>query len=357
MKAIFYILISIFSLTAFGKECILNSPVKVFRPQYAQHFYIEYFNNFKIVHVGKNQYLLSRTKDLGCEVSMNKIITPVKKVVMMSTTYLPGLTLINQEKSLIAFQGKNYIVSKNFKLDQVKEVSFKFNTEHLLGLNADLVMGYEENLTSENQREMFDKLKIPVVMNKDFEESSPLGRAEWLIYIASFYDQEDKAIEIFTMIKNNYLSLKLKNQKTATPTSVLVGEIQNGKWVTCGGKSDFGQMVEDAGGVLAFKRPSVLTQSISLEEFTKNKGAFDTWLTHNSWTSINDKNKALRSDTRYLLVKAKKVYNNNLISNKFNSNDFWESGLQRPDLLLLDLSIIFHPENYRDQKPRWYQKL
>jgi iron complex transport system substrate-binding protein len=357
MKVFYFLILFIMPLTLKALECDLSRPLKRYHPKYATHFSIDYFKDFKILHVDNDQYVLSPNSILNCELSLPKILTPVKKVVMTSTTYLPALELIHQEKSLMGFQGKRYIVSTAFPLDKIVDVAFKFNPEYLLGLKADLIMGYDANLMSPSQRQVFSSLKIPVVLNKDFEEKNPLGRAEWLIFISSFYNQDEQAINIFKSIEKNYLDLKEKNLKTTKRPLVLVGEIQNGYWVTCGGESDLGQMIQDAGGVLALKRPSANTQQISLEELGQGKQVFDIWLTHNNWASKNERDIAFKQDHRYSLISAKNIYNNDLITNKNKSNDFWETGLQRPDLLLLDISALIHPEEYIGHKLRWYRKL
>ncbi|MFA6238811.1 MAG: ABC transporter substrate-binding protein [Bacteriovorax sp.] len=288
---------------------------------------------------------------------MNKIIIPAKRVVMMSTTYLPTLELIQREDTLIGFQGKQYIVSSSFNHDKIRDVSFKFNPEDLLNLKADLIMGYDSNLSNPAQVHIFKSLNLPVVMNKDFEETSPLGRAEWIIFIASFYDLEDKAQKIFNMISDKYAFIKNENSKLPKRPKVLVGEIQNGYWVTSGGKSDLGQMIADAGGEMLFWKPSMQTQKISLEELSLLKIPVDVWLTHNTWTSRKQLEEARRKDSRYSLITIKNIFNNNSIINKHNSNDYWETGMQRPDLLLQDLSALFHPDKYVSHKLHWYHKL
>ncbi|MDO9183208.1 MAG: ABC transporter substrate-binding protein [Bacteriovorax sp.] len=342
---------------AYASECNLQAPIKTYQPRYAKHFAIKYYKNFKIVNVNNDQYLLSENAEIGCTTSLLKITTPVKKVVMMSTTYLPALELLHQEQTLIAFQGKNYIVSKKFNLNQIKDLAFKYNPEFLLGLKSDLIMGYASNLTSQSQRHVFNLLKLAVVFNKDFEESTSLGRAEWLVFISSFYNQEIEAENIFNSIEKNYLALKEKNKKIQKKAKVLVGEIQGGYWVTCGGKSDLGQLIEDAGGEVVPHNTSSTTQKINLEEMSKEKTLYDIWLTHNFWENSDDLALGIHKDSRYLLIKAKNIFNNNLITNGHKANDFWETGLQRPDLLLLDLSSIFHPELFTSHKLYWYRKL
>lgn len=346
-----------FSFSLEGSECNVTVPLKTFQPKFAKFFKIDYFKNFKIVHVNKDQYLLSDHLNLGCEFPMPQVRTPVKRVVMMSTTYLPALELLQVEKSLIAFQGKRYIVSPSFAQDIIQEVAFKFNPESLLGLKADLIMGYESNLSAPKQRQIFQSLKLPVVINKDFEETTPLGRAEWLIFTASFYNQEEKAQKIFNLISNDYLGLKYLNAKLTSRPKVLVGEIQNGYWVTAGGESDLGQMIADAGGEMLLKKASTATQKISLEELSQLKMPVEFWITHNSWNNHADLVGAQKKDSRYLLITAKNIYNNNLIKNKNMFLDYWERGMQRPDLVLADLTFLFHPNHLPKHKLQWYQKL
>ena len=196
-------ILSIYSLVQ-AKECDLKSPINSYHPEFAKHFYIDYFKNFKVIHVDDEQYFLSQKAAIDCDPPFFKIQTPVKKVVMMSSTYLAGLELLDEEKTLMAFQGKQYIVSLKFDLNKILGVSFKFNVEELLSLKADLIMGYDSNFISFKQQQIFNTLKIPVVKNKDYQEKTPLGRAEWLVYISSFYDLDARGIKKFQEIKKKY---------------------------------------------------------------------------------------------------------------------------------------------------------
>lgn len=351
MKVILALNLFLFSISSIASVCDEGRPLSIFRPKYARHFSISYFKNYKIITVDKYKYFLSNT-NLDCDTAKLVLKIPAHKVVMTSTTYLPALEILKEENALVGFQNKKYIVSKVFNLNKIKEISYKFNPENLLTLKADLIMGYEANYLNEKQGEVFKKLKLPVVINKDFEETSPLARAEWIVFIASFFDLDKKAVEVFKSIENDYLKLKSENEKRVTKTTVLVGDIQNGSWITCGGKSDLAQMIYDAGGILAYNRPSSATQNVSLEEVGRDKTTYDIWLPHNNWKTLETK-----KDKRYQFINAKKVFNNNQITNEYMANDYWEMGMQRPDLLLLDLVAIFHPEDYKGHKLHWYHQL
>lgn len=360
MKAVFFFFILTISFAVGATDCGQKSVVRKYKPKYAHHFSIDYFENYKVVHVDNDKYLLSmQPQDCLQKIQdqfQANITTPVKKVAFMSTTYLPALEILQKTEALSAFQGKQYIVSPIFEKDKIKDLSYKFNPEELLNLRSDLIMGYSSNLTNSKQKQIFKNLGLPVVINKDFEETNPLARAEWLVFISCFFNSEDQGIRIFEEIEKDYLVLKKHNEKLPK-TSVIVGTIEGGFWVTSGGQSDFAQLIKDASGELAFSRNNKETQKISLEEIFTQKKTFSVWLTHNGWKSEDERKSAMKNDSRYNHVHAKNIYNNNLISNESGATDFWEMAVQRPDWLLRDLTAILHPEKFPGYKLKWYRKL
>jgi iron complex transport system substrate-binding protein len=354
MKYFFLIFLSSFS--SFAIDCNLRSPVKSYTPRYAKFFKINYYSGFKVLIVSNHEYFLSNNKNIKCRLPKKIINIPVTRVALSSTTYLPSLIFLNEEQSLIAFQGKSNIVSPQFKLGHIIEIPFKFNTEYLTSINANLIMGYDSNLSSIKQEEVFTSLGLPVVINKDYEEKTPLGRAEWIVFIASFYDKDLLAIKYFNEIESRYLKIK-ENNKIKKSKPVLIGNILNGLWEAPGGESDLGQLVKDAGGELVFYSKNENTQHIPIERIVDLKTKDYIWLTHNLWETKQEVETAIKKDSRYSFVSFDKIFNNNLILNKNKANDYWEEALQRPDLLLLDLSAIIHPESYKNHKLRWYRPL
>ena len=340
-----------------ANECLKDAVIKTYNPKYAKHFKIYEYKDFKRLAVDNYQFIITKSSDLSCSDVDSIIRLPISRVGLTSTTYLPSLNFLKKQETLKAFQGKKYIVSNSFNKKQIQELSFKLNSEKLVSLNLDLIMAYEANLNSKKDFELFRKLHLPVVINKDFEETSPLARAEWIVFNANFFGLEDSAIKYFSKIEENYLNLKAQNNKASKRPNILVGNIQNGYWVTCGGKSDLAQMIEDAGANLAFKTDKSETQQISLENFIMKKSQYDFWIPQNDWKNHLDLENGVKKDSRYKFIQAKKVFNNTLVLNKDNFNDYWEEGMQRPDLVLSDLSAIFHPENFKNYKMRWYISL
>ncbi|HLA43877.1 MAG TPA: hypothetical protein VJZ27_10595, partial [Aggregatilineales bacterium] len=51
------------------------------------------------------------------------------------------------------------------------------------------------------------------------------------------------------------------------------------------------------------------------------------------------------------------VFSNDLRTNEFGGNDFYETGVTNPDILLADLIKIFHPELLPDHEFYFYRQL
>ncbi len=65
-------------------------------------------------------------------------------------------------------------------------------------------------------------------------------------------------------------------------------------------------------------------------------------------------------DERHTLfdaVKNKQVYNFNARINDKGANDFWESAVAHPDIILMDVIWALHPELLSDYQPFYLRKL
>jgi iron complex transport system substrate-binding protein len=212
-------------------------------------------------------------------------------------------------------------------------------------------MAYTANVSVKKAQEM-RRLKIPIVLNYDFEEKHPLARAEWIIFESAFFGKDKEAQELFGQIKTNYNELKRRATKFKVK-KILVGDIQNGRWATCGEKSDLGILIKDAGGELVFKNETSQTQFMSLEKALKEKIVPDLWLAQNTW----EKKESALKDSRYKKFSSLPIFNNTKRLNANGFSDFWETGIARPDLLLKDLLLIFHPQEVSVEETIWYKEL
>jgi iron complex transport system substrate-binding protein len=77
------------------------------------------------------------------------------------------------------------------------------------------------------------------------------------------------------------------------------------------------------------------------------------WLTQNTWKDLTIPKK----DSRYKKFITIPVFNNNRELNTEGFNDYWETGMSRPDLLLKDLYNILKNLPASQFKFNWYKEL
>lgn len=339
-------LILMMSCSLRAQDCSTLPTVKKFIPQYAKNFKIDYKENFKIISTSKEQYLVTKNiKKINCDFKY-KLNQVGNNVVMTSTTYLPVLSVLQKQNLLIAFQGKKYIFDSRFDLEKIADIGFTLNPENLLKYKPQLILGYLENLQGTNDLSFYYRLNLPLVLSEEHIENSALGRAEWVVFNAAFFGDEELAIKFFKKIEQNYISL-VKTIKVKR--KVLVGDIQNGFWIFPGASSDFSNILLDAGAELILNISSNKTQRISLEELLSKKIKPDLWLLNNNMQSLKELNHPIYKE--FINIP---IYNYVNRVNKNGANDFWETSISRPDLVLKDLINIL---NGRDNELTWYKRL
>ncbi len=352
--AIFLFLLVFHSFAAHARNCEDQKSIESYKPLYAKFFKIEVYKKFKILESMDDKIIVA-DETLDCTTSLPIIKSKASRIVATSTTHLSFLSFLHMEKNLVGFQGVSYIYGPLFDRKKIKDIDFNLNPEELLSLKPDLIIAYRENLRRPERLGELRALKLPVVLNNELEENHPLARAEWAIFLSAFVGKEKEAIAHFHEIAERYEKTK-SELVSASKVNVLVGDIQNGSWVTCGSASDLAILIKDAGGKLALEKltkETSQTQTLALEKVLLMKDDVNVWLPQNTWLS----KVRLLGDSRYKKFSRVKIYNN---VNKLNSkgfNDYWETGIARPDLLIADFVKIFHPEKYPKAELIWYKEI
>jgi iron complex transport system substrate-binding protein len=199
---------------------------------------------------------------------------------------------------------------------------------------------------------------IAIIMNGEWRENDPLGRVEWFKLMALFLNKEKLAEEKFQKIEKEYLRLKELTKNIETIPNVLTGMSFKDTWYVPGGKSFMSQMLKDAGATYPWKADSSTASTPLSFEAVYEKGLkTDYWVNPEGATSLTD---MLNADSRYADFKAfreKKVYNNNKRLADNGGNEYWETGIVNPHLILADLIKIFHPELLPQHELYYYKQL
>ena len=117
------------------------------------------------------------------------------------------------------------------------------------------------------------------------------------------------------------------------------------------------QLVADAGADYIYKENNSNSSTpIGLETAYGLIQKADYWINVGSVTTLDELKAVNPKFADAKAVREKTVYNNNLRLTSTGGNDYWESAVVRPDVVLRDLIHIFHPELVSDS-PYYYRHL
>ena len=351
----------------------LIKPNESLKIKYAKGFDIQGFNKAKKLIIkspylnAKEQfeYIVTTNEDSGKMYPKGKLIkAPIQKIVVTSTTHIPMLELLGVENTLIGFPHTKYVSSpKTRKLianNSVKEVGVKaaLNTEILLDLNPDVVVGFSMSKTNKSLN-LIEKSGIPVVLNGDWLEETPLGRAEWIKFFGVLYNKEKEADSIFKVIEQNYNDAKLIASKAKKSPSILSGAIMSKDiWNLPAGESFVAQFLKDANTNYLWKNSKGKgSLSISFESILDKGKHADIWIAPGFFKNkaqMLSRNKNYQSFTSFknnqLFTFANKV-------GETGGTIYFELGPTRPDLVLKDIIKITHPELLKEYTPTFFSKM
>jgi len=375
MNKFYYILIIGISAVLFSCKgnIIKNTDGELIRNKYSKGFEIyrieEGFilkvkNSLSDADTNTSNYLLSSNSEYQSE---NNVIIhiPVTKVVCLSTTHCAFISQLDKISTIKGISSPEYVCDDGIRdmifYDEIADIGYdnQINYEKIIAINPDVVFAFGVDNSGIASFQKLTDIGIPVVFVGDFTESKPLGRTEWIKFFACFYNKLDYAVEYFDSVENNYNSIVKEIEKnTHEKPSVLVSLPWKGTWWVPGGNSYFSNFIKDAGGNYIFaNNDSNESIPLSIEEvFTQAKHA-QIWLHPNNATYKRD---ILGVDSRlkeFDPYNNASVFNNNKRENMYGGNDFWESGIIHPDIILKDLKAIFYPDSTNKTDLYYYKKL
>ena len=357
-----FILFSLLFLTS----CISNKKTSleafnqdIYTPEYAAGFkilgatnvqstLIQVFNPWQGSKEVEMSYFISRNGEQAPTGFTGPTIPAgAKRIVCMSSSYIAMLDALGQVNRIVAVSGIDY-VSNPYILahkESIKDMGPEMNYELLLGLKPDIVLLYG---IGDAQTAITDKLKelsIPYIYMGEYLEESPLGKAEWMVVLSELTDSREKGIEIFSEIPKRYLSLKALTESVGQCPTVMFNMPWNDSWVMPSTKSYMAQLVADAGAEYIYKENSSNSSTpIGLETAYGLIQKADYWINVGSATSLDELKTVNPKFADAKAVRERTVYNNNLRLTPTGGNDYWESAVVHPDMVLRDLIHIFHPE-------------
>ena len=371
----FLLLLIVFSFVQCKKE---DNKIEVIIPpvneiKYAKGFSIINYKGFSIVKVSNPwpeankiyTYILKEKNGIVPDSLKNNLTinVPIKNIVVTSTTHIPSLEMLGEENSLIGFPNLNYISSEKVRAlieaKKIKELGTNqsLNTEVIIDLQPEAIIGYgldNSNPTLDN----LEKNGLKVLLNGDWNEQTPLGKAEWIKFFGALYGKQEIANKIFTKIEKDYLkTLEIAKKATSNPT-ILAGDMFEDKWYLPQGTSWGCQLLKEAkGNYLWAETSGTGSLSLSFETVLDKAKEADLWITSGQFTTLKEMTDANPHYAQFSAFKNKNVYSFSGRKGKTGGILYYELAPNRPDIVLKDIVKILHPELLTGYKPFFFEKL
>ncbi|MCG8309241.1 MAG: ABC transporter substrate-binding protein [Cytophagales bacterium] len=271
--------------------------------------------------------------------------TIAENIVCLSFTqisYLDALGKISFLKGVPHFNG---IYDDTLRLDLSRKKIAQTgvhgsNTEQIIELQPDLIIfSAQSDLSNMSHLKNLGFSRMPFLAHL---ENHPLGRLEWVKCFGVITGSLNQAISYYDIIADKYHKLVATNEKAV---HVFVGYNWNNSWYVAGGNSYMAQFVKDAGGRFLLANDHHRGNfNISREHAIELLARADVWLHPGYGTMSYDEIRHIEALEK-LTKPNLRIYNNNKRTNKNKANDFWQSGIVRPDLVLTDLKKIVAGED------------
>lgn len=271
------------------------------------------------------------------------------RIVAMSSTHIAMLDAIGSADKIVGVSGIDYISNPKIlaRRDSIGDIGPETHADYelLLSLQPDIVLLYGVNGAS-GMEEKLRELGIPYMYVGDYLEQSPLGKAEWLVALSEITGQRDKGVKTFAEIPRRYNALKKRAaEAVGAAPKVMLNTPYNDTWFMPSTDNYSVRLIIDAGGDYIYnKNTGNASAPIDTEEAYLLASQADVWINPGMARSLADVRSMAPKIADTPAFRSGNVFNNNLRSTAAGGNDYYESGIVRPDLVLRDLIKIFHPE-------------
>ncbi|WP_051315359.1 ABC transporter substrate-binding protein [Algoriphagus terrigena] len=368
------LLLAAFLFFSCGKKAETSTEKKPVALQYAQGFEIFQGTDFWEIHVTQGytgaektyRYLVLEENSTADSSGFDAVVQlPISKVVVTSTTHIPHLDLLGVTDLLAGFPNTPLISSPTTRelIDAGKVTDLgtgvSANPEMVIDLQPDWMM---ISTLGEDLRylDLFAQAGIPALINGEYVEQNPLGRAEWIKFTGILLGKYEESVTVFEEIEKAYQDAEklTASLSEAERPKVLSGVMYQDIWYAPGAESWGARILENAGGAYIFADQSG-TGSLQLNyEFVLDRGLeTDLWIGSSDFPDLQTMGNA---EPRYQAFKPWKngqVYTYTGKKGATGGLEYFELGYVRPDLILKDLIKILHPELLPEYELYFYQKL
>ena len=272
-----------------------------------------------------------------------------QRVVCMSSSHIAMLNAIGAIESVVGVSGKDFVSNPYIVANRhsIADVGYdgNINFELLVAQRPDIVLLYGVTGACTMQSKL-DELGISYIYIGEYVEEDPLGKTEWLIAIAEIVGCREQGIAYFSQVPQRYNHLQSMAAVATSPQpKVMLNTPYADSWFMPSTTSYLARLIADAGGDYIYKKnTSNHSVPIDIEEAALLTTKADIWLHVEGVSSLKDLRQQYPKFAKMPCVQRGEVYNCDKRKVTGGGNDYWESGVVQPDVILRDLIKVFHPE-------------
>ncbi len=316
--------------------------------------------------IKKEYYLTGDKNSLSLKVDPSRIIfVPIRKIICTSSTHLAMIAALGEADAIIGVSGPGFIYDKYLSERAAKglisDIGYDagLNNELIVKLAPDLIMMYGIGSESAGYEGKLKELEIKVMLNADYLETDPLGKAEWIKLFGALFCKEKMADSIYKSIEESYNQIKTRiSSSINSRPEVMLGLPFKDSWFISPRNSYICKLINDAGGNYLWQdTESSVSIPYSLENVYLKSLNAEYWL---NIGNVNSKKEIILFDPRLEMIpcfKNNNLYNNNKRITSKGGNDYWESGTIHPDIILKDIASILHPGLFENYELFYYRKI
>lgn len=267
--------------------------------------------------------------------------SPMQRLGTMSTVQVGFLYAIHAMDKLVAVCNPELIytplngdeIDLGDSMKPIAERVLKADLDALLAVNY----GQYDNLEATR----LEKLGVYTIYINEWQEGSPLARAEWIRVFGALTGHMHEADSVFNEVEQRYLNLKSKisNQKSS---KIMSGNNFRGTWYVPSGLNYLAYLFKDAGASYPYYDDySATSIPLTIEQTIRAFSEADVWVGAGG-NSLAELEELDPKHTWFKAYKDGRVYNWRKQQLPGGPNNFWERGVVHPEEMLEDIIHILN---------------
>lgn len=272
--------------------------------------------------------------------SIQSIKFPSDKLAVMSSTHIGMLTELNALNSISAISDvkliDNQVVKRGVKNGKIISLGDEgqVSIDKLLKSKTK-VMVYSAFSGDFSQQKKFDKLGIICFPNYDWRETTPLGKADWLLLFGYLTGKQEEAKERVERLNKLYFQAMISAEKKKSKEVYLLGNQMGDFWYAPAGESYQAILLKDAGiNYLYANTKGTGSLALPMEQIIRDSKKATVWLN----PGFASKKEILVSNPKAKFLNV--FQHGRIYCYSSRMNYFWENSTIQPHWFLHDLQEI-----------------